>query len=245
MVRKRQRVVKSAARAHSRPLEPTEVTTMPRRANPPAIAMRLHYIIDNTKPAVLRDDSYIASYRSHLESFASVTHARAWTAEKVVQHVAIVYTWIKRHPHHIVDMAIAEKFAAALNDEIDEPLLLSLASCLVNNSMMAGSKFLHFYAPERFPITDDWLRNYVSGKPGQVYELDFYREWLGGVHRVDDQHAARALAWAQDTFGYEVSRTRAIEAIAFYYVKDLCEADRDALWIYLRDTFPAEDEVDA
>jgi hypothetical protein len=218
---------------------------MPRRANPPAIAKRLHYIIDNSKPGVLRDDAYIASYRGHLDSFAAVTRAKAWTAEKVVEHVAIVYTWIKRHPHHVVDMAIAEKLAAALNDGSDERLLLNLACCLVNNSMMAGSKFLHFYAPERFPITDDWLREYVSGKPGQVYELDFYREWLGGVHRVDDEHAERALAWARDTFGYEVTRTRAIEAIAFYYVKDLGESERNALWIRLRDTFPAEDEVDA
>jgi hypothetical protein len=36
-------------------------------------------------------------------SFAKVTPERAWTAEQVVKHVAIVYTWIKRYPQHEVD----------------------------------------------------------------------------------------------------------------------------------------------
>ncbi|CAN7768826.1 hypothetical protein LJR034_007538 [Caballeronia sp. LjRoot34] len=217
---------------------------MPRRANPPAIAKRLHYIIESVTGSERRDDCYISTYLGHLENFAAVTRERAWTAEKVKEHVAIVYTWIKRREHHyVVDMEVAEKFAAALNCGSNEHLLLNLAWSLVNNSMMAGAKFLHFYRPERFPITDSWLCDWVSGTPSQGYGLDFYREWLGGVHLVDEDHAESALAWARATFGYEVTRTRAIEAMAFYYVKSLSESDRYALWDFLSGTFPANDEA--
>ncbi|SEH41152.1 hypothetical protein [Paraburkholderia hospita] len=214
---------------------------MPMRANAPAIAKRLHYIVDNTKPGVLRKDAYIATYRGHLETFAAVTRAKAWTAEKVIECVAIVYTWIaRRRNRYVVDVTVAQALAVALNDGTDERLLSRLARNLVNDSMMAGSKFLHFYDPERFPITDDRCQH-VSGKPWDPsVALDCYIEWQGGVHSVDDEHAARAMDWARATFGYGVTRTRAIEAMAFYFVKALSKHDQKNLLKFFRDTYPAD-----
>jgi hypothetical protein len=164
---------------------------MRRRPSPQVISDRLEFIISTVviPASALARDCYISTYVGHIDQFAKVTEARAWTPERVVEHVGIVYTWMKRHPAYMVDIAVASQFADALNDGADDKKLMALASRLVNNSMVGGSKFLHFYDPTRFPITDDWLRKNLSGMPGHsVYALDFYRDWVDGVHLVDAAH---------------------------------------------------------
>ena len=62
-----------------------------------------------------------------------------------------------------IDRTVARQLALERNDGTNEERLVYLASRLVNNSMVGGSKFLHFHAPERFPFTDSWLQR-LSGK---------------------------------------------------------------------------------
>lgn len=213
---------------------------MARRPTPLVIAGRLQFIvaavvIPDVTPA---PDCYISTYRDYLERFARVTEARAWATERVIEHVGIVYTWMRRHPSYVVDLAVAEQFAESLNDGADEERLMMLASRLVNNSMVGGSKFLHFYDPVRFPITDDWLRKNLSGMPGHsVYGLDFYRNWVSGVRLVEAEHAARAVKWASKAFGYDVTPVRALEGLAFYFIKSLGEQARLELRTTLREQF--------
>ncbi|OAJ60777.1 hypothetical protein A6V36_03025 [Paraburkholderia ginsengiterrae] len=195
---------------------------MARRPTPALIAQRFHLAIwtveipDSPAPA----DFYIRTYQQYVAHFARVTVARAWDEEQVVDGLHKVYTWMKRATKFEVDRTIARELAAELNKtELDVARLTYLASRVVNNSMVGGSKFLHFYAPTHFPITDSWLQ-LLSGKPhSSAYALDFYRDYLDGVRLVDAADANRALEWATAFFGYEVSEVRAIEAVAFYLLK--------------------------
>jgi hypothetical protein len=193
---------------------------MARRPTPTVIAQRLQLAIwraaiPDVPPA---PDFYLKTYVDYVDRFAAVTRACTWTEGRVVDFVRLVYTWMKRATKCDIDRTVARQLALELNDGTNEERLIHLASRLVNNSMVGGSKFLHFYAPERFPITDSWLQR-LSGKPGRGYELDYYRDYFSGLLLVDAVHREKALVWARAFFGYEVSSVRAIEAVAFYLLK--------------------------
>ncbi len=95
------------------------------------------------------------------------------------------------------DSAVARALAIELdNTEADEERLLYLASRVANNSMVGGSKFLHFYAPSRFPVTDSWLQ-LLSQKPcNSAYGLDYYRDYVAGIRVVDNTHTDTAMQCA-------------------------------------------------
>lgn len=195
---------------------------MARRPTSTVIAQRLHLAICRVRiPASpLAADFYTRTYEVYVADFAKVTLAGAWDEGQVVEGLRKVYTWMKRATKFEVDRAIARELAIELNkSDADKERLMYLASRVVNNSMVGGSKFLHFYAPTCFPITDSWLQ-LLSGKPhNSAYALDFYRDYMAGVYLVDAADAAKAIEWAKAYFGYEVSAVRAIEAVAFYLLK--------------------------
>jgi hypothetical protein len=195
---------------------------MARRPTPAIIAQRFHRAIwsvevPDSPPAA---DFYVLTYEGYVAHFAAVTLAGAWDEERVVEGLRKVYTWMSRATKFEVDHAVAREFAVELNKaEPDEARLMYLASRVVNNSMVGGSKFLHFYAPTCFPLTDSWLQ-LLSGKPhNSAYALDFYRDYCDGIRLVGAADVERAVEWATAFFGYEVSAVRAIEAAAFYLLK--------------------------
>lgn len=192
---------------------------MPRRPTPEIICARLHKAIDEVvMPESPLDDKYIKTYREMLRDFAQATK-EGWTVDRVVACVKLVYTWMPRRGELRIDLVVAEQIAQELNLGTNTARLIKLASELAKNSMVSGSKFLHFYDPARFPITDSWLWE-LSGKPDPNYRVDYYLDYKAGVHLVDERHATRACEWASRAFGYEVHRTRAIEAVAFYLIRE-------------------------
>lgn len=192
---------------------------MPRRPSDKVIRDRLHQAIDaiDWLPATL-SDRYIRSYQGMLHEFAKVRHEGGWTRARVEACVRLVYTWMPTRGPLRIDGAVAEEIAVELNLGTNTARLINLASRLAKNSMVSGSKFLHFYDPARFPITDSKLQE-LSGKPSSPYRVDFYFDYKAGVELVDEAHARRACEWATRAFGYAVHRTRAIEAVAFYLIK--------------------------
>lgn len=201
---------------------------MPRRPTPEIICARLQKAVDEVvMPDVPLDDRYIRTYPEMLSDFAQATKD-GWTGESVVECVKLVYTWMPTRGELRIDMGIAEQIATELNIGTNTDRLIKLASELAKNSMVSGSKFLHFYDPARFPITDSWLQE-LSGKPDPYYRVDYYLDYKAGVHLVDEPHALRAQEWAACAFGYKVHRTRAIEAVAFYLIKAGWHYDSTAL----------------
>jgi hypothetical protein len=201
---------------------------MPSRPTPEIIRDRLHKAIDAViMPDRLITDRYVQTYEGMLRDFAKASE-EGWTAERVVECVRLVYTWMPARGPLRIDMDVSELIAVELNLGIHTDRLIKLASELAKNSMVSGSKFLHFYDPARFPITDSWLQE-LSGTPSIPYRVDFYLDYKAGVHLVKAEHAKRACEWASRAFGYEVHRTRAIEAVAFYLIKDGWRHDTAAL----------------
>ncbi|MCX5538114.1 hypothetical protein M3A49_01145 [Paraburkholderia sp. CNPSo 3076] len=137
---------------------------MPRRPTPEIICARLQKAIDEVAmPDVPLDDRYVRTYPEMLSDFAQATK-NGWTAERVAECVKLVYTWIPARGELRINMDVAEQIATELNIGTNTGRLIKLASELAKNSMVSGSKFLHFYDPARFPITDSWLQE-LSGKP--------------------------------------------------------------------------------
>lgn len=193
---------------------------MPCRPTPEVIRDRLHEAIDEAViPAEPHSDRYVKTYQGMLRDFAKVRLEGGWTVERVVEFVELAYTWMPKRGLLRIDLAVAEAFASELNLGTNTARLIELASRLAKNSMVGGSKFLHFYDPARFPITDSWLQE-LSGKPSIPYRVDFYADYKAGVELVDAEHARRACDWALMFFGHSVHRTRAIEAVAFYLIKN-------------------------
>ena len=192
---------------------------MPRRPSDEVIRDRLHQAVDAIDRLPFKlSDRYIRSYQGMLREFAKARQEGGWTRARVEACVRLVYTWMPARGPLRIDSAVAEEIAVELNLGTNTARLIYLASRLAKNSMVSGSKFLHFYDPARFPITDSKLQE-LSGKPSTDYRVDFYLDYKAGVDLVDDEHAERACEWATRAFGYAVQRTRAIEAVAFYLIK--------------------------
>jgi hypothetical protein len=166
-------------------------------------------------------DCYVHSYPLLVAEASGVTQRGQWTGSMIVEFIQRLFDspWMRRAFKCDIDSDVAEKLAHALNNRATSEELEKLAESLVNNSLVGGSKFLHFCDPARFPITDRFLRM-VTGTPWHVtMQADYYRDYRLAVAAVDDEHALLAMAWAAEVFGYTVTRVRAIEALVFYYAK--------------------------
>ena len=168
-----------------------------------------------------RKDCYMKTYIFLVEEASGLTKRHEWTGSLIDDFIRRLFKspWMKRAFKCDVNSDVAEKLAYALNTHSSPEELEKLAAELVNDSMVGGSKFLHFCDPTRFPITDRFLRM-VTGTPWHAsVQADYYRDYRLAVAAVDDEHAGLAMVWAETVFGYAVTRIRAIEALVFYYAK--------------------------
>jgi hypothetical protein len=164
-------------------------------------------------------DWYVQTYPDILAYFADLTQRKAWTPTAVRLGFLIVYGWMPTTIRSF-DHEKAAALASHLNERVALDAMVELVAKVANNSMVGGSKFLHFYDPENFPITDSVLQM-LTGKPSQYRENDvqLYRIYCEAVERISETHRNLALKWASAAFDYEVSVTRAIEALCFYAMK--------------------------
>ncbi|MEM5405859.1 hypothetical protein [Paraburkholderia unamae] len=119
-------------------------------------------------------DHYIRSYGKLRKEAARLTRSRDWDESKIVGFVERMFSrreggWMARAEGRCyINRVTAARLADALNafDHSDEALsnLVTIASSLVNNSMVGVSKFLYFCLPHLCAITDQYLR-LVSGTP--------------------------------------------------------------------------------
>lgn len=168
-----------------------------------------------------RKDCYMKTYTQLVEEASGLTKRGDWRGSLIDGFIRRLFRspWMKRAFKCDVNSDVAEKLAYALNTQASPEELEKLAEQLVNNSLVGGSKFLHFCDPTRFPITDRFLRM-VTGTPWHAtVQADYYRDYRLAVAAVDDEHAGIAMVWAESVFGYAVTRVRAIEALVFYYAK--------------------------
>ncbi|MBR8159511.1 hypothetical protein [Burkholderia cenocepacia] len=190
-------------------------------------------------------DRYIASYQQLLREAYGATRRRVWNESFVVAFVQRLFStqeggWMARAGGRcVINREAAARLADALNtfDRSNEALwnLVTIVSELVNDSMIGGSKFLHFCLPGLYAITDQYLR-LVSATPPRTprcdaarREAEYYRTYMAALNMVKREHAKQAMRWAKKVFGYRVTRTRAIEAFVFYHVREFDNGRLSAL----------------
>lgn len=168
-----------------------------------------------------RKDCYTRTYTLLVDEASGLTKRAEWTGHLIQDFIKRLFrsAWMKRATRCDIDRDVAERLAFGLNEGAAPEELEKLAVHLVNGSMVGGSKFLHFCDPDRFPITDRFLRMLTGTPWHSTVQAAYYRDYRLGVAAVDDEHAQLAMTWAESAFGYAVSRVRAIEALAFYYAK--------------------------
>jgi hypothetical protein len=166
------------------------------------------------------DDWYSTTYQDILKHFADVTARKGWNSSAVRLGFLIVYGWMPTTIRSF-DHDTAAEFETCLDSGANHGEMVRLAAKIANNSMVGGSKFLHFYDPIRFPITDSILQM-LTGKPSQYRNnnVELYESYCEAVAQVSEHHKKLAQQWANASFRYPVTETRAIEALCFYAMKE-------------------------
>ncbi|MEX3929933.1 hypothetical protein AB4Y36_39060 [Paraburkholderia sp. BR10936] len=174
-------------------------------------------------------DWYATTYEDIRKHFADITACKGWNSSSVRLGFLIVYGWMPTSIRSF-DHDKAAELETYLNTEVNDDNMakvaanhdemVKLAAQIANNSLVGGSKFLHFYDPIRFPITDSVLQ-LLTGKPSQYLNnnVELYQSYRAAVEQVSKHHRELAEEWANAAFQYRVTATRAIEALCFYAMK--------------------------
>jgi hypothetical protein len=185
------------------------------------ITSSVEQLIRNTPlPKSKSNDFYTYSYPFFLATFERHSREKSWDLEAVVNGIGAVYSWM-RSPIRSFRTNLLESLPNLLNEQANPVELVPVACQIVSNSLVAGSKFLHFYKPEIYPIadsnTESWCwPNTTSRMAYPHIAQQRYFEYKTGLDAVSIELKESAQEWAKAWFGYPVTQIRAMEAMIFY-----------------------------
>jgi hypothetical protein len=176
-------------------------------------------IRDEEKVRFQPDDSYLQSYPEFVAYFAGL--------EEIARHNLIiaanfVYGWMPRtlrFRSQDFEPAVAIVNAVKRSSMISEQELLVLRN-LIDNSMVAVSKLLHFVRPDLYVIWDRRVYAYVNGKYSQwqIQKPHNYMAFLDNCHEIaHDRRFTPVHASMNRKVGYEVSALRALELVMYWH----------------------------
>jgi hypothetical protein len=183
-----------------------------------------HLISTTPFPKSQSNDFYTYSYPFFLSTFARHTREKSWDLEAVVNAIGTVYSWM-RSPIRSFRTDLLEALPVLLNNQANPAELVPVACQIVSNSLVAGSKFLHFYNPELYPIadsnTESWCWPESRSKMSEPHNAQRrYFEYKEGLEAVSIESKKAAQEWAEAWFGYSVTPIRAMEAMIFYAARN-------------------------
>jgi hypothetical protein len=163
-------------------------------------------------------DSYLLSYPEFIAYFANL--------DQITQHNVIIaanftYGWMPRIlTFKSQDLAGA---VGVLNAARGETLIteceLGLLRNLIDNSLVAVSKLLHFVNPRRYAIWDRRVYTYISGRcsQAQIQKPRNYLEFLDNCREItSDRRFEPAYASMNRKIGYGVTSYRALELVMYW-----------------------------
>jgi hypothetical protein len=175
-------------------------------------------IRDEEKVQFQPDDSYLQSYAEFVAYFAGLEEI---TRHNLIIAANFVYGWI---PSILVfksqdfDLAVAVLNAVKRGRMISEQELLVLRN-LIDNSMVAVSKLLHFVRPDLYVIWDRRVYTYVNGHYSQyqIQKPGNYLALLDNCREIaHDRSFTPAHASMNRKIGYKVSPYRAMELVMYW-----------------------------
>ena len=175
-------------------------------------------IRDERKVQFQPGDLYHQSYPEFVAYFAGLEDV---TRHNLIIAANFVYGWMPRtlrFRSQDFESAIAIANAAMAGSKIGEREL-SLLKDLIDNSMVAVSKLLHFVRPDLYVIWDRRVYTYVNGRYSQhqIQKSDNYLAFLDNCRELaQDGRFTPAHASMNRKIGYEVSPYRALELVMYW-----------------------------
>jgi len=145
--------------------------------------------------------------------------------DEFTELTSMVYSWMPRililNWEEVDDNwdNISELLTKASSDDELKKSEIETLSTLINNSIIGTSKVLHFINPEKYPIWDSRVREYLYGTKNGANNINRYGEyrcWALGIieeNRFDELHN---IVRKNIDYDYEVTEMRAIEQVCFY-----------------------------
>jgi len=164
-------------------------------------------------------DTYLLSYPEFVAYFANLD---AVTRHNLIIAANFVYGWMPRtlrFRSQDFDLAVTILNAAKSGSTIGEREL-SLLKDLIDNSMVAVSKLLHFVRPDLYVIWDRRVYTYVHGKYSQqqIQKPGNYFAFRDNCREItQDARFKPVHASMNRKIGYEVSPLRALELVMYWH----------------------------
>lgn len=155
------------------------------RISKKTITEALNRLYDRTIPASLSDNSYLRGYLALLELFQSLdlhSHRQVWSGAYAV------YGWMPTILSRLPTASDTSNLRRLIEAGREEGATLNLNAWKstiqsINNSVVGTSKFLHFSAPEIFPIWDSVVaRAFGLSHPHQYARPEHYIAYFEAVH---------------------------------------------------------------
>jgi hypothetical protein len=173
---------------------------------------------DERKVQFQPNDSYLQSYPEFVAYFAGLEEI---TRHNLIIAANFVYGWIPS----ILEFK-SQDFASAvavLNEVKHGGLIrkqdLALLRGLIDNSMVAVSKLLHFVRPDLYVIWDRRVYTYVNGRYSQyqIQKPGNYLAFLDNCREIaHDTRFTPVHTSMNRKVGYEVSAYRALELVMYW-----------------------------
>ena len=174
-------------------------------------------IRDEKKVQFEPEGTYLLSYPEFVAYFANLDEI---TRHDLIIAANFIYGWmprILRFRSQEIASAVAIVNAVKRGSPISERELLLLRG-LIDNSLVAVSKLLHFVRPDRYVIWDSNVCMYVNrdDSQGLIQNPGNYLALLDNCHEiVADERFAPVHASMNSKIGYEVSSYRALELVMY------------------------------
>lgn len=160
-------------------------------------------------------DPYLISYPEFIAYFA---HLEEITRHNLIIAANFTYGWMPRilsFKSQDFSRGVTILNAARGQQVIGERELSSLRS-LIDNSLVAASKLLHFVNPSLYAIRDSRVYTYINGSCSQM-QIQKPRNYLAYLHNcheiIDDDRFKPVHASMNEKIGYDVTACRALELV--------------------------------
>lgn len=173
---------------------------------------------DEKKAQFEPGDPYLLSYREFVAYFANLDQI---TRHNLIIAANFVYGWmprILRFRSEDFASAVAILNAVKRGSPIGEREL-GLLQGLIDNSMVATSKLLHFVRPDLYAIWDSRVYTYINRNYSQseIQKPGNYLAFLDNCREITRDGRFKAVhASMNQKIGYEVSPLRALELVMYW-----------------------------
>jgi hypothetical protein len=179
-----------------------------------------HDILLKAAKSIQKNDPYLIVYQDFIQYFKNINEL---SNHNTIIGISFVYSWMPT----ILEVSTVQidKATKILNKAkqgirpCSEELEI-LKKCF-NNSLVGGSKLLHFINPEKFAIWDSRVYRYLHNQEPHSYRVenkDTYLEYLSFCdHLLKDSIRMTCLQKkVEEKIGDKITKMRAIELILFY-----------------------------